>query len=72
MSRLRRPVDPRAGSVLNKIEAIVEAVKTAEAAKAAKLPFLISQAHEYGVSYEAIGNRMGLSRQRVSQLERGQ
>jgi len=68
MPRPRRPIDPRAGTVLNKIEVIVEAVKTAEAAK---LPFLISQAHEYGVSYEAIANRMGVSRQRVRRMERG-
>jgi DNA-directed RNA polymerase specialized sigma24 family protein len=67
-----RPVDPRAAEVLDEIEALVDAVRMAEAARKAEVPKLIAKAHGYGVSYDVIAERMGVSRQRVRQIERGE
>ena len=67
-----RPVDPRAEAVLDELEALIEAVRAAEAARRAKMPRLITRAHSYGVSYDVIAERMGVSRQRVRQIELGE
>ena len=44
----------------------------AEETRKAKVPKLISKAHGYGVSYDVIAERMGLSRRRVRQIEVGE
>jgi DNA-directed RNA polymerase sigma subunit (sigma70/sigma32) len=46
--------------------------RVAEETRKAKVPKLISKAHGYGVSYDVIAERMGLSRRRVRQIEGGE
>lgn len=69
-----RPVDPRAEGVLAEIVSITEAMKEAEKVRkgeAAKRARLISQARKFGVSLDRIAKEMGVTRERVRQLEAG-
>jgi DNA-directed RNA polymerase sigma subunit (sigma70/sigma32) len=70
----RRPVDKRAEAVLDELEAIARAMEAAErvrAAEAAKRAKLITRARKYGVSLDVIAARLGVTRERVRQIEQG-
>ncbi len=66
-----RPVDPKAWAALDRIVAANEAMRDAEAvrkAEAAKRAEAIAEARRYGLSLDAIAERLGVSRERVRQM----
>ena len=66
-----RPIDSRAYEALERVIAANEAMRSAEAARKAeaeKRARAITEARNYGLSLEAIGERLGVSRERVRQM----
>jgi Homeodomain-like domain-containing protein len=67
----KRPVDPRAYKALDRVVAATEAMRKAEAerGKQARLrASAIKSARVWGMSYDAIAERLGVSRERVRQM----
>lgn len=67
----KRPVDPKAYKWLDRVVAANEAMRRAEAerSKQARLrASAIKSAHGWGMSYDAIAERLGVSRERVRQM----
>ena len=66
-----RPVDPKAWEALDRVVAANEAMRDAEAlrsSKAEERARAITEARGYGLSLEAIAERLGVSRERVRQM----
>jgi sigma-70-like protein len=66
-----RPVDPRAHAALKRVVAANEAMRAAEATRkdeAEKRARAITEARGYGLSLDAIGAELGVSRERVRQM----
>ncbi len=67
----KRPVDPRAYKLLDNIVATTEAMRTAEAERsrhAKARAKAIKEARALGLTYDAIAERLGVSRERVRQM----
>jgi DNA-directed RNA polymerase sigma subunit (sigma70/sigma32) len=67
-----RPVDPKAHKALDEIVALSDAMRAAEAERtkaAVKRAAAIARAREYGMSLDAIAARLGVSRQRVREMQ---
>jgi DNA-directed RNA polymerase sigma subunit (sigma70/sigma32) len=66
-----RPVDPKAWVALDKVVEATEAMRNAEATRkveAEKRARAIVEARRYGLSLDAIAERLGVSRERVRQM----
>lgn len=66
------PVDPKAHKALDDVVALSEAMRAAEvqrAQAAAKRADAIARARRYGLSLDAIAERLGVSRQRVREMQ---
>jgi DNA-binding transcriptional regulator YiaG len=67
----KKPVDPKAYKALDRIVAATEAMRAAEAerSKQARLRATsIKSARAWGMSYDTIAERLGVSRERVRQM----
>ena len=68
-----RPVDPKAWEALELVVTANEAMRNAEAARrrfAAGRAQGIRDARKYGLSLDVIAQRLGVSRERVRQMEK--
>jgi hypothetical protein len=66
-----RPVNTKAWKALDRVVAANEAMREAEAKRsrqARKRAKAIEEARSYGLSLDAIGERLGVSRERVRQM----
>jgi DNA-directed RNA polymerase specialized sigma24 family protein len=66
-----KPVDPKAYEALERIVAATEAMRAAEATRKSeseKRAQAITEARGYGLSLDAIADRLGVSRERVRQM----
>jgi Sigma-70, region 4 len=66
-----KPIDPKAYEALDRIVAATEAMRSAEVTRkeeAEKRAQAITEARGYGLSLDAIAERLGVSRERVRQM----
>ena len=67
----KRPVDPKAYKALDRVVAANEAMRSAEAERSRQAKIrakAIGEARKWGMSLDAIAERLGVSRERVRQM----